>query len=284
MKAQSSVEKLFTSKAIRNDEQMPVLLITKQRCIKAWKIYQHLFEQSVQLFSFDPISVGNIVNQNEKLREQPTSKILQLPVNIFARTTLQVTDKEKQIKSLFKHAGKHLINEYIEQLVTDGLLKEGKFLVDGRGKSMISWMKLKLPDPITKPEEHKKFREKLEKYGISSDAYETLYSLYQIPTNTSLSLELQQFLELNPEYRDDWEKYVGENQDFLLDKQQSNSKQITTTVAAAISKKSTSSLFADVMKLLDTTTTTNENSVSGLSDLAQSSGIQHDLFPNYLCK
>ncbi|CAF1243112.1 unnamed protein product [Didymodactylos carnosus] len=142
-------------------------------------------------------------------------------------------------------------------------------------------MKVKLSDPVSKPEEHQKFREKLEKYGISSAAYETLYSLYQIPSNTSLSLEAQQFLELNPAYRDDWEKYIDENQDCQLDKQQSSSKQITTTAAAAINKKTTSSLLADVLKVLDTTTPTNQNAVC---NLAQSSGIQHNLFPNYLCK
>ncbi|CAF1418504.1 unnamed protein product [Didymodactylos carnosus] len=281
MKAQNSIEKLFTSKATRNDEQMPILLITKQTCIKAWKIYEHFFEQSVQLFSFDTTNVDNTVKQNVKLREQPPSKILQLPVNFFTRTTLQVSDKEKQIKSLFKHAGKHLINEYIEQLVTDGLLKEGNFLVDGRGKSMISWMKLKLPDPTAQPEEHQKFREKLEKYGISTVAYETMYSLYQIPTSTSLSFEAQQFLELNPAYREDWEKYVDQNQDFQLHKQQSSSIQITTSATAAVSKKTTSSLLADVLKLLGATTPANQNSVC---DLAQSSGIQHNLFPNYSCK
>ncbi|CAF1243094.1 unnamed protein product [Didymodactylos carnosus] len=64
MKVQNSIEKLFTSKAARNDEQMPILLITKQTCIKAWKIYEHFFEQSVQLFSFDTTNVDNIMKQN----------------------------------------------------------------------------------------------------------------------------------------------------------------------------------------------------------------------------
>ncbi|CAF1558456.1 unnamed protein product [Didymodactylos carnosus] len=198
--------------------QMPMLFVEKPACIAACDYYDYLNNMAVILFTLQESPTEQYVSKKSLSMSRLTtlisssnvlstseSTICLFPFNFFMFGALASRMPEPlETKNSPFHNCSHLVEPALTNLMTDGILISGDFLVDSKNRRHKSIMKVPVPHDQQKRD---LFEAKLKKYNVKLSDYEALYKTSAKPTKCGLSRETIYFYSQIADFVPEYSKY-----------------------------------------------------------------------------
>ncbi|CAF1312026.1 unnamed protein product [Adineta ricciae] len=211
VKAKYYIEKHLTFVKHNNDDV--VSYVSLETChITANLFDNYLFKCTLNLFNLEQ-SLNEPSVPSTQFRtlvaEKPSmeKRILQLPFQFFLRSDLKqpsTNENGRKTNAPFHHLDSNSLNNMLNRLVNQKLLRLGNFISRPRAQQTHSFMKNPIP---IEPSEREQFLQCLEEYKINADEYGNLLARSSLPNNCTLLPEAEHILTTKIEHRDDCIKY-----------------------------------------------------------------------------